>query len=197
MSASVHKQKPYLTPTEVASLLMVSPITVRQWAAKGLLKAELTLGGHRRFMRHEIERFARDNGLNLQRKAANDGLRLLIVDDDAQLVKLVSEMLEDREDLTIETAVDGFDAGIKVQQFEPDVMLIDLMMPGLDGFEVCRRLKADPLTRGIRVIAMTGFPSPENTGRALEAGAERCLAKPFDLRAIDELFGPAVQARAR
>lgn len=190
----MQKQKPYLTPTEVASLLMVSPITVRQWAAKGLLKAELTLGGHRRFMRHEIERFARDNGLSLQRKSADAGLRLLIVDDDAQLVKLVTEMLDDRPNLTIATAVDGFDAGIKVQQFEPDAMLIDLMMPGLDGFEVCRRLKADPVTRGIRVIAMTGFPSPENTAKALDAGAERCLAKPFDLRALEELFG---QAHAR
>lgn len=197
MVASVQKQKPYLTPTEVASLLMVSPITVRQWAAKGLLKAELTLGGHRRFMRHEIERFARDNGLKLQRKGNDGGQRLLIVDDDAQLVKLVADLLEDREELSIETAVDGFDAGIKVQQFEPDIILIDLMMPGLDGFEVCRRLKADPLTRGIRLIAMTGFPSPENTSRALEAGAERCIAKPFDLRALDELFVQPVQARAR
>ena len=187
----MQKPKPYLTPTAVASLLMVSPITVRQWAAKGLLKAELTLGGHRRFMRHEIERFARDNGLSLQRKAADGGRRLLIVDDDAQLVKLITEMLDDRADLTIETAVDGFDAGTKVQQFVPDTMLIDLMMPGLDGFEVCRRLKADPVTRGIRVIAMTGFPSPENTRRALDAGAERCLAKPFDLSALDEIFTPA------
>lgn len=192
----MQKPKPYLTPTEVASLLMVSPITVRQWAAKGLLKAELTLGGHRRFMRHEIERFAREHGLRLQRQDADDRTRLLVVDDDPQLVKLVADMLSDRPDLAIETARDGFDAGVKVQQFGPDILLIDLKMPGLDGFEVCRRLKADPNTRGIRVIAMTGYPSPENTARALEAGAERCLAKPFDLRTLEELFRkPARAAR--
>lgn len=194
MSASVQKSKPYLTPTEVASMLMVSPITVRQWAAKGLLKAELTLGGHRRFMRHEIERFARDHGLKLQREDGDERTRLLIVDDDPQLVRLVTAALEDRADLTIETAVDGFEAGSKVQQFNPDVLLIDLMMPGLDGFEVCRRLKADPQTRGIRVIAMTGYASPENAARALDAGAEHCLAKPFDLRMLDELFARPVRA---
>ena len=97
----MEKRKPYLTPTEVASLLMVSPITVRQWAAKGLLKAELTLGGHRRFMRHEIERFARDNGLSLQHKSAGPGGRLLIVDDDPQLVTLLREMLDEHQDLAI------------------------------------------------------------------------------------------------
>jgi len=185
----LEKRKPYLTPTEVASMLMVSPITVRQWAAKGLLKAELTLGGHRRFMRHEIERFARDNGLSLQHKAAGSKGRLLIVDDDPQLVKLLRDMLDEHQDLVIETAVDGFDAGIKVQQFVPDMMLIDLMMPGLDGFEVCRRLKADPITRAIRVIAMTGFPSAENTSRAVAAGAERCLSKPFEVAMLNEVFG--------
>jgi excisionase family DNA binding protein len=188
------KRKPYLTPTEAATLLMVSPITVRQWAAKGLLKAELTLGGHRRFLWHELERFARDNGLSLQRSDAGYVARLLVVDDDPQIARLLAEILDAHEGLTIETALDGFEAGIKVQQFNPDLVLIDLMMPGLDGFEVCRRLKADPVTRGIRLIAMTGLPSAEDTERALAAGAERCFAKPFDTPALFEIFG---QPRAR
>lgn len=183
------KRKPYLTPTEAATLLMVSPITVRQWAAKGLLKAELTLGGHRRFMWHEIERFARENGLSLQRADTDHISRLLVVDDDPQVARLLAEMLDEHAGLTIETALDGFEAGIKVQQFNPELVLIDLMMPGLDGFEICRRLKADPVTRGIRLIAMTGLPSPDNTQRAVAAGAERCLAKPFDTAALFEIFG--------
>ena len=175
-------------------MLMVSPITVRQWAAKGLLKAELTLGGHRRFMWHEIERFARENGLSLQRADSDRISRLLIVDDDRQVASFLAEALDTCEGLTIETAADGFEAGIKVQQFNPEVVLIDLMMPGLDGFEVCRRLKADAVTRGIRLIAMTGMPSPENTERAVSAGAERCRGKPFDMAELHEIFG---QKRAR
>lgn len=189
-----HKRKPYLTPTEAATLLMVSPITVRQWAAKGLLKAELTLGGHRRFMWHEIERFARENGLSLQRSDTDQISRLLVVDDDPQVASLLTELLDGHPGLAIETALDGFEAGIKVQQFNPELVLIDLMMPGLDGFEICRRLKADPVTRGIRLVAMTGLPTPENTQRALASGAERCLAKPFDTSALFEVFG---QPRAR
>ncbi len=189
----MQKSKPYLTPTEVASLLMVSPITVRQWAAKGLLKAELTLGGHRRFLRHEIERFARDNGLTLQRPTNGDGTRVLVVDGDTELAHFVTELFAARPELTIETAVDGFDAGIKLRQFNPGVMLIDLEMQGLDGYEVCRRLKADPQTRDLRVIATTRFPSPESTARALEAGVECCLAKPFEPRVLDELLGQIVR----
>lgn len=190
----MEKRKPYLTPNEAASLLMVSPITIRQWAAKGLLKAELTLGGHRRFFRYEIERFARDNGLTLQRSAVENESRLLVVDDDPQVANLIREVLSQHEGLTIESASDGFDAGVKVQQFLPDVMLIDLMMPGLDGFEVCRRLKADPVTRSIRLIAMTGYPSSENTERALAVGAECCLSKPFDTQLLFEIFSRPEQA---
>ncbi len=67
--------KPYLTPNEVATLFMVSPITVRQWAQKGLLKAEVTVGGHRRFLRGEVERFARDHGLAGTRADSQPGAR--------------------------------------------------------------------------------------------------------------------------
>ena len=173
--------KPYLTPNEVASLFLVSPITVRQWAQKGLLQAEVTVGGHRRFLRAEVERLARDHGLASARAAAGPGCaRLLIVDDDRQLVGYIRELLSEIESLQIETAYDGFDAGTKMQVIRPHVVLLDLMMPGLNGFEVCQRIKTDQLTCETRVITMTGFASSENSGRSLAAGAERCLSKPLD-----------------
>ena len=182
------KNKKYLTPNEVAELLMVSPVTVRQWAQKGQLKAETTPGGHRRFLIHEIERFAREHDLALQRPDDNR-FQILIVDDDKQLTRYLSEFFSDYRNVVIEIAHNGFEAGQKVQRFKPDLMLLDLMMPGISGIEVCRELKSDPATKAIRVVAMTGHYSQENVNAILSAGAEACLKKPLDINELRELIG--------
>lgn len=184
------KKKHYLTPNEVGELLMVSPITVRQWAQKGMLSAFVTAGGHRRFLLQDIEHFARERGLTLQHPV-DEVLRVLVVDDDPAVRGLLVELLESVPEpaMAIETAVDGFDAGRKVQSFEPHAMLLDIMMPGLNGIEVCRGLKGDPASRSIRIIAITGHAEPENVQRIIEAGAEACLAKPVDRKALFEALG--------
>ena len=183
------KAKTYLTPNDVAELLMVSPVTVRQWAQKGGLNALTTPGGHRRFLRHDVERFAREHGIALQPPDAQE-LRILIVDDDEQLAGYLVELLRDQsETIVTQTAYDGFDAGVKLQTFQPHIMLLDLMMPGLDGFAVCRRMQEDPATKAVRIIAMTGFYSPENVERILNAGAEVCLPKPLPKDALLEAIG--------
>ena len=171
--------KPYLTPSEAAKLLMVSPITVRAWAQKGLLPSETTPGGHRRFLRESVEQFAKQSKTAPQQ---ND-VRILIVDDDEQVAGFLIEWLTGLDEpFMVSSAVDGFEAGRKVHGFEPDIILLDLMMPELDGFAVCRQIKTDPDTNDIRVIAMTGHPTPENERRILEAGAEICIAKPLDTK---------------
>jgi excisionase family DNA binding protein len=169
--------KSYLTPSEAAKLLMVSPITVRAWAQKGLLPSETTPGGHRRFLRENLEQFAKQSKAALQCKA----LRVLIVDDDKQVAGFLVEWLTGLDEpFIVSAATDGFDAGSKVYAFKPDIILLDLMMPIMDGFAVCRKIKADPATSTIRVIGMTGYPNPENQQRILEAGAETCISKPLD-----------------
>lgn len=172
--------KDYYTPNEVAQLFMVSPVTVRQWAQKGLLNAALTAGGHRRFLRQELLRFADQRGLTLNWTVQGKA-RILIVEDDEQVAAYLCELLRSHADIdAIETAVNGFEAGRKVHSFEPSLMLLDLMMPGMDGFAVCRALRQDPATRHIRVVAMTGYPTADNIDRIMAAGAEVCLAKPID-----------------
>jgi len=183
------KNRNYLTPHEVAEMLMVSPITVRQLAQKGALTAQTTPGGHRRFMSHDVERFAKERGLSLQLPDDNR-LRVLVVDDDKQLSGYLSELLRSLPlDIVVDTADDRFSAGRIVQKFLPNIILLDLMMPGLDGFQVCKRLKADPTTKAIRIIAMTGFPSQENINRIIARGAEACLHKPIDKDALLSLLG--------
>ena len=172
--------KSYYTPNEVAQLFMVSPVTVRQWAQKGLLHASLTAGGHRRFLHHDLIRFAQERGLTLN-WPGRAGARILIVEDDAQQAAYIYELLHGRPGIdAVEIATSGFEAGHRLHVFKPNLVLLDLMMPGIDGFAVCRSLKSDPETNAIRVIAVTGYASPENIRHILDAGAEACLPKPVD-----------------
>ena len=136
-----------------------------------MINAEFTPGGHRRFMVDEIERFASEHHISLPGDAAND-LRVLIVDDDEHISSYLAELMSkigEAQGLNLQTelAADGFDAGIKVLRFQPHAILLDLLMPGMDGFEVCRCLKDDPTTRAIRIIAVTAFPTNENIERII------------------------------
>lgn len=169
-------EKGFLTPNEVASLLLVSPVTVRQWAQKGLLEAQTTAGGHRRFSRSVVEAFARERGVTLP----SSHQRLLIVDDNRELSGYLAALFAaEVPGLEIQSAHDGFEAGRRVQAHKPTVVLLDIMMPGMDGIEVCRSLKNDPDTAHIRVVAMTGYHTPEVEKKILAAGAQVLLKKPF------------------
>jgi DNA-binding response OmpR family regulator len=75
---------------------------------------------------------------------------------------------------------DGFEAGIKVTSFKPGLIVLDLMMPGIDGFEVCRRIKGDRSTANVKVLAVTGYDTPENRERIIAAGADAYMTKPLD-----------------
>lgn len=168
-----------LTPAKVANLLGVSPITVRKWAQKGIIPAHVTAGGHRRFYYSEVEQFAKAKGMTLHLKD-NGTRRILVVEDDRQFALFVSEVIESiNPDLEILNAYDGFDAGLKIQKFRPEIVVMDLMLPGMDGFSVCERLKMNPETKSMRVIAMTGHYTVENVKKILGLGATACLKKPF------------------
>lgn len=182
-------QKQYLTPHEVASLLMVTTETIRQWSQKGMLNAEVTAGGHRRFLLQEVKRFARARGVSMPSLDTPE-LRVLIVDDDEQVASYLLELFQTLgDDVVADVAHDGFNAGHKVFSFRPDVVLLDLMMPGMDGFEVCKQLKSDPATSDIRVIAMTGYPTPENINKIVSMGAETCFGKPFSNQELLKVVG--------
>lgn len=175
-----------LTPTDVARILLVSPVTVRQWAQKGWIDYQSTPGGHRRFTLEAVQRFAAQRGLTLapqeQRTTAASTLRILIVEDDALLRSFLVDLFSTRkQEIIIDTAESGFEAGLKLQAFAPHIVLLDLMLPGMDGVAVCKQIKAAEQTRAIRVIAMTGYYTNDNIQKMVAAGAETCLRKPLDI----------------
>jgi len=198
------KDKAVFTTFEAAKLCHVSPLSIINWVNAGRLPAFRTPGGHRRIRREDLVRFMRDTGMPLpeELREGSGRPRVLVVDDEASIREVLTEHLTTREKpYEVMAAADGFEAGRLVATFKPDVVLLDLRMPGMDGFQVCRTVKADPETSNTVVIAMTGYYTPETEARILECGAMRCIAKPIEPSAlgtqIDQLFDLGTGPRQR
>jgi len=112
-------------------------------------------------------------------------IRILIADDEPAIVDMLVDLLaDDARGFKLETATDGYEALIKVGAFKPSVLILDVVMPRLDGIEVCRRLKAEPETRAIKILGITGYP--DTIPALLEAGVDACLTKPPDVRQVQQ-----------
>src|SRR6516162_3029661 len=109
--------------------------------------------------------------------------RILVVDNDEMSVELLVALLADDYPL-ISTAADGFEALAKVEPERPDLVLLDIMMQDLDGFEVCRRIKANPVTAHIRVLMVTALNTVDDLVRGFEAGANDFITKPINAPAL-------------
>lgn len=105
---------------------------------------------------------------------------VLIVDDNPQNLELLSAYIEDVPNITIIPASNGTEALGKVAQFKPDLILLDIMMPKMSGFEVCRMLKADPKTRDIQIIMVTALNEVGDHERAVDCGTDEFLTKPVN-----------------
>ncbi len=173
-----------LTPKEAAAQLGVAPVTIRLWAQENKLPFTLTPGGHRRFRQEDI-----DNFVNQHMNKPAPTLSVLIVDDNEEHAEFLSEYIHLMgKDINTAIAYDGFEAGQLIYEMKPELVLLDLIMPGMDGYAVCQRIKNNPATKNIRIIAMTGFSTPENIERILKAGAEVCLSKPINTQKLTEIL---------
>lgn len=173
--------KTYYTSKEAAALLMVSPVTVREWARKGLLRAVSTAGGHRRFLIEELRTFAAAHGIRLENDtpAVAAGLnRVLLVDDDVVFVTYLRQIiLAAKPDIQVECASDGFEAGQLTESFRPQLVVLDIQMPRIDGIELCRRLRASPTTANAELMVMSNALNEESIAAVRAAGANRWLEK--------------------
>ncbi len=105
--------------------------------------------------------------------------RILIADDDPQGVELLEAYLASTG-YDIRTAADGEEALKVIQEWQPDLVLLDVMMPKISGFQVCKRLRSEERTRRIAVLMVTALDQPSDVERAVEAGAEHFLTKPIN-----------------
>lgn len=157
--------------------------TIWNYVNSGDLKAFRTPGGQFRILRGDLVAFmARKQMPPLLSDTVRRG-RILVVDDDVAAARMIGRLLEPYG-FDIETANDGFDAGVKVASFKPGLLILDLYMPGMDGFEVCRHIKADPSTAAMKVLAISGEATPEVEERILAEGADVLMGKPLDSREL-------------
>jgi len=193
-------EKDFYTIPEAAKVCAVGRTTMWRWVKSGYLKASATLGGQHRIRKAELESvLAKRGGYSIpaSEEAPEPEFsgrplsprRILIVDDDPGIRKTLTRFLS-AEDYEVEVASDGFGAGAKVMDFNPDLIVLDLVMPGMDGFEVCERIKKNPRTSQIKVLAITGYDDEENRTRIMKAGADGYLPKPIESeRLLEEVEG--------
>jgi CheY-like chemotaxis protein len=113
------------------------------------------------------------------------GERILIVDDNATNLKLVAYLMK-ANGYTVETALDAESALDAIGVNHPDVILMDIQLPGIDGLELTRRLKADPRTRDIVIVAVTAYAMKGDQAKALAAGCDDYITKPIDTRTLPD-----------
>lgn len=181
----------YYTTYQVAKFLGVSLPTVVNWVNSERLRAHRTPGGHRRIAHNDIIAFAREHDYPLAPEllhAPGDRTRILVVDDENDFSEMVREYLVLKGDFDVEVADSGFQAGFAVARFKPDLILMDLLMPDMDGFEVHRTLRSNPDTRHVPVIACTAFRDPSINERIAEEAFDGFVEKPLKLDALLELI---------
>jgi excisionase family DNA binding protein len=166
----------------------VSPKTIINWIEAGHINAYRTVGGHRRVKKPDLEDFMRKQGIPIpQKEVPCERKRILIVDDDAIIVETIVQALEEEEyDYELISASDGFEAGLQVNHFKPHLLILDIMMPDIKGYEVCRKIKTNDETRDTKIIVLSAYLDDEKFKKMREYGADLCFSKPFPLPQLKE-----------
>jgi excisionase family DNA binding protein len=173
--------KAIYTTHEVARLLHVSPRAVINWIGQNLLPSYRTPGGHRRIRREDLLVFVRKHQIPTPASLVQGKFIVLIVDDDQNIVEPIRTFLLRQGSYQVASASDGISALIEVGRIEPDLLILDLKIPGVDGIEVCRRIKSDSANR-TSIIAVSG--SPEYRDTSLQSGADAFMLKPVELERL-------------
>jgi excisionase family DNA binding protein len=176
------KTKTVYTTHEVSRLLQVNPRSVINWIDQNLLPSYRTPGGHRRIRREDLLAFVRKHQIPTPQLLMEDGnFSVLIVDDEEEITQIIKAYFERKGGFQVRTVSDGISALLEVGRAKPDLLVLDIMIPGVDGVEVCRRIKAGTSASTI-IIAISGQPEMEK--RILQAGGDAFLTKPLDLEKL-------------
>jgi excisionase family DNA binding protein len=183
-----------LSVNKASQYCKVSPQTIVNWINIGMLKAYRTAGGHRRIVKADLDEFlerynmpAFGSSSFTSGKERTGARKILVVDDDPVIVETITAALEeDPHKYEVLSAADGFEAGIQVSRFNPDLVILDLRMPNINGYEVCRALKKSSYTNHVKIIILSAFLDDESTLKLLKSGADLCLSKPFPLDMLKE-----------
>jgi excisionase family DNA binding protein len=177
--------KTVFTTGEAAKICKVSQQTIIRCFDNGQLKGFRVPGSKfRRIPREALYKFMKDNGIPTD--ALESGKRkVLLVDDEPEIVEVVNKALQEDGRFEVRIASNGFDAGMMVKDYHPDLIILDVMLPDINGKEVCHRVRADTSMEDVRIICISGLIEEEKVQELMLAGADAFIRKPFD---VDELI---------
>jgi excisionase family DNA binding protein len=178
------------TTGEAAKICKVSQQTIIRCFDSGQLKGFRVPGSRfRRIPRDQLFSFMRDNGIPTD--ALESGKRkILIVDDDEELVELITDALGRDGRFEVRSVNNGFDAGMMVKEYRPDLIVLDVMLPDINGKEVCQRVRRQEHGSDIRIICISGMVEDDKIADLKEAGADDFMHKPFEVeRLLERMCG--------
>ncbi len=177
--------KTVFTTGEAAKICKVSQQTIIRCFDSGQLKGFRVPGSRfRRIPRDQLYAFMKEN--NIPTDALDSGKRrILIVDDDEELVELLTDALERDGRFEVKSVNNGFDAGMMVEEFRPDLIVLDVMLPDINGKAVCQRVRRDKGPDKVKIICISGMVEEDKVQELKDAGANDFLHKPFD---VDKLI---------
>jgi two-component system, OmpR family, response regulator RpaA len=175
------RMKTVFTTGEAAKICKVSQQTIIRCFDNGQLKGFRVPGSKfRRIPREALYKFMKDN--EIPTDALESGKRkALLVDDDVELVELMSKVLEEDGRFEVRVASNGFDAGMMVKEYRPDIIILDVMLPDINGKEVCQRVRADTTLEDVRVLCISGMVEEDKIQELRLAGADEFMHKPFEI----------------
>ena len=187
--------KDLFTTGEAAEICRVSQQTIIRCFDAGRLEGFRVPGSRfRRIPRQKLVKFMKDNDIPLD--AMGSGKRkVLIVDDDAEIVELLVEVLERDGRFEVKTASSGYEAGMATEQFRPELILLDYMLPDVNGNVVCQTIRRNPEFEDIKIIIVSGVVKQEEISQLLKSGAEDFIRKPFNIAELADKITTALQMK--
>jgi len=172
-----------MTVFKASKYCNVSPKTIINWIESGHIKAYKTVGGHRRIKISDLEAFMKKQGIPIpEGEHVEERKRILVVDDDPIIVETIVQALEEDEyDYEVISASDGFEAGLQVNHFRPHLLILDIMMPDIKGYDVCKKIKSSEETKDTKIIVLSAYLDDEKFKKMKEYGADLCFSKPLPL----------------
>ena len=187
--------KDLFTTGEAAVICRVSQQTIIRCFDAGRLEGFRVPGSRfRRIPRQKLIKFMKDNNIPLD--SMESGKRkVLIVDDDAEIVELLEEVLERDGRFEVKTASSGYEAGMATQRFRPELILLDYMLPDVNGNVVCQTIRRNPEFENIKIIIVSGVVKQDEISQLLKSGAEDFIRKPFNISELTDKITTALQIK--
>ncbi len=187
--------KDLFTTGEAAEICRVSQQTIIRCFDAGRLDGFRVPGSRfRRIPRRNLIKFMKDN--NIPMDSIESGKRkVLVVDDDAEIVELIVEVLERDGRFEVKTASSGYEAGMRTQRFRQELILLDYMLPDVNGNVVCQTIRKNPEFENIKIIIVSGVVKEDEIAQLLKSGAEDFIRKPFNITELTDKITSVLQVK--